>query len=84
MHGTNLSELIALRCCVCRKWFALRVDPDDLERYRNGVLVQFAFTNEDGTPYLCAALRELFVSQVCPDCWVLLCPDPITHPTHYN
>jgi Transposase IS116/IS110/IS902 family len=29
MHGTNL-QLIILRCRVCGKWVALRVDPDDV------------------------------------------------------
>jgi hypothetical protein len=28
MHGSNL-QLIILRCCVCRRWIALRVDPDE-------------------------------------------------------
>ena len=83
MHGTNL-QLIVLRCCVCRKWIALRVDPDDLERHANGMFVQFAFTGRNGTPYLSPAERELFISACCGTCWDLLCVDPITHPTAYN
>jgi len=31
MFGEKL-ELITVRCCVCKTWFALRVDPDDLDR----------------------------------------------------
>jgi hypothetical protein len=80
MYGTNL-QVIALRCCVCRQWVALRVDPDDLERYVNGMLVQFAFTNRNGTPYLSPAERELFISACCGSCWSLLCP---ASPTAYN
>ena len=83
MYGTNL-QLIVLRCCVCRKWIALRVDPDDLERHAHGMFVQFAFTDRNGTPYLSSAERELFISACCGSCWDLLCVDPITHPTGYN
>lgn len=80
MGGEKL-ELIAMRCCVCRKWIALRVDPDDLERHRSGVLVQHAFVTCDGEPYLGAAERELFVSGVCGDCWPLLCE---SNPSAYS
>jgi hypothetical protein len=83
MYGTNL-QVIALRCCVCRQWVALRVDPDDLERYVNGMLVQFAFTKRNGTPYLSPAERELFISACCGSCWDLLCADPTTYPMAYN
>jgi hypothetical protein len=75
MHGTNL-QLVTRRCCVCGTWFALRVDPDDLDRHpHDGVFVQFAF------PYLTAAERELlFLSRVCGDCWPLICPsDPLAY-----
>ena len=77
MFGEKL-ELITMRCCVCRKWIALRVDPQDLECHRSGVLVQHAFVRLDGEPYMSAAERELFVSGVCGDCWPLLCgSDPL-------
>jgi hypothetical protein len=78
LHGTNLTEVIALRCVVCGKFVAVRIDPVDLRRHHEGLFVQFAF------PYLDASLRELFISGVCPDCWDLLCPDPIVHPTAYH
>ena len=80
MYGINL-QVIALRCCVCRKWVALRVDPDDLERHVNGMLVQLAFADCNGTPYLSPAERELFISACCGSCWSLLCP---ASPTAYN
>jgi hypothetical protein len=74
MYGENL-ELITRQCCVCRRWFALRVDKDDLARHlRHGVYVQNAFTNRAGKPYLDADQRELFISKLCSDCWALLCP----------
>ena len=77
MYGTNL-ELIVLRCCVCRRWVALRVDPDDLERHANGMYIQ------DACPYLPPELRELFISQTCGACWDLLSADPISHPFAYH
>jgi hypothetical protein len=69
MYGTNL-QLIALR-----------VDHDDLESHRNGLLAQFAFADCNGTPYLSPAERELFISACCGSCWSLLCP---ASPTAYN
>jgi hypothetical protein len=78
MHGTNL-QLIVLRCCVCRRWVALRADIDDLNaHYYGGVYVQHAL------PYLNAADRELVYSGVCAACWCELCPDPIVHWRYYN
>ncbi len=74
MHGKNL-ELITMQCCVCERWFALRVDRDDLDRHvRRAVYAQHAFTDLAGRPYLDPAERELFISKVCSDCWALLCP----------
>ena len=68
-------ELMTLQCCVCKKWTALQVDRGDLRRHlEDGVFVQHAFVHRDGTPYLCAAERELFISGCCNDCWHLLCP----------
>jgi hypothetical protein len=74
MYGENL-ELITKQCIRCERWFALRVDMDDVDRHqRNGVYVQDAFTNRDGKTYLDAAERELFISKLCGGCWKLLCP----------
>jgi hypothetical protein len=78
MYGKNL-QLITLRCGVCKRWVALRVDPDDLARHlHDGVLVQ------DALPYLDASTRELVLSAVCSRCWDLLCPNPTAHPFAYN
>jgi len=80
MHGTNLSVIALRRCAVCRKFVAVRLDPDDLDRHRSGVPVQDAFTNENGVPYMSAGDRELFISGVCSDCWSLLCaPNPLDY-----
>jgi len=66
MYGTNL-QLMVLRCCVCRRWVALRVDPDDVFAFTEGMYIQ------DACPYLSPELRELFISQTCGECWSRLC-----------
>ena len=73
MFGEKL-QLITKQCCVCKKWTALRVDPDDLERHRKGLFVQHAFVDPMGRPYLTPVEQELFLSECCNDCWNLLCP----------
>jgi hypothetical protein len=79
MFGEKL-KLITLQCCVCHKMTVLRVDPEDLERHKRGVVVQRAFINRDGKPYLTASEQELFISQCCRECWALLCPsDPLAY-----
>jgi hypothetical protein len=41
-----------VQCCVCKTWFALRVDPDDLDRHlSHGVFAQDAFVDRAGRPY---------------------------------
>lgn len=62
----------------------MRLDEEDLARHRAGVLVQFAFTDRAGAPYLNAGERELFISGVCNDCWPLLCADPLAFPLEYS
>jgi hypothetical protein len=74
MFGEKL-ELITMQCCVCRTWFAVSVDRDDLDQHlRHGVLVQDAFARRDRKPYLTRSERELFISACCDSCWHLLCP----------
>lgn len=48
MHSRSLSTVITLVCVVCGRHVALRLDADDLERHRGGVLVQDAFADENG------------------------------------
>ena len=78
VFGENL-KLIAVPCVVCRTWIAMRLDEEDLARHRAGVLVQVAFVDRAGSPYLNAGERELFVSGACNDCWSLLCPNPLEY-----
>ena len=72
MYGQNLA-LVTMQCRVCKRWFALRLDKDDLSRHRDGTFVQHAFCDRTGRPYLDASLRELCISAVGPCCWPLLC-----------
>src|ERR1019366_5337385 len=69
MHGQNLT-LVTKQCRVCKRWFALHVDKDDLSRHLlDGIYVQHAFVRADGRPYLSPGERELFISAVGPCCW---------------
>jgi hypothetical protein len=78
VFGKNL-EPVAARCVVCKKFVAIQVDPEDLARWWGGVLAQ------DAMPYLSAADRELLcLSNVCGECWKLLCPEPLVYPHEYN
>ena len=79
MFGENL-QLITIQCCVCKKWVAMRVDPEDFASHEQGMFVQHTFVQRDGKPYLTAAERELFVSECCDTCYHLLCPsDPLAY-----
>ncbi len=73
MFGTH-KQLITKTCVTCQKVVAMRVDPQDIQRHREGVLVQDAFADRAGVPYLNAGEREMFISGVCDDCFRLLCP----------
>ena len=64
---------------VCGKIVILRVDPEDVERRRSGVLIQNAFADESGTPYLNAQSREILISGTCGDCYALLCSSNYPH-----
>jgi len=80
VQGNQRTQLLTPRCVVCGKVVALRVDPEDVERWRSGVFVQDAFADQSGTPYLDAASRELLISGTCGDCYALLCsPDPLRY-----
>ncbi|MGD1082738.1 MAG: hypothetical protein ABR881_30865 [Candidatus Sulfotelmatobacter sp.] len=80
MHGQKKTKLILIQCARCRKWQAVRMDPEDLERHANGMFVQFAFTDRNGEPYLDASERELLTSSLCGPCWALFCPsDPLAY-----
>jgi hypothetical protein len=79
MYGQNLA-LVTMQCRVCKRWFALRIDQDDLDRHYGGVYVQHAFVRRDATAYLTPAELELFLSRCCASCWAVLCPsDPLAY-----
>lgn len=75
MYGEKLDKLICVKCRICGRFTAIRLDPADLDRHvRGGIFVQFAFADRSGKPYLSASDRELLLSAVCRNCWDLLCP----------
>jgi len=47
MFGENL-QLITKQCRLCKRWFALRADPEDIQRHLNVMFVQHAFTDRRG------------------------------------
>jgi hypothetical protein len=78
MFGENL-QLVTIQCQRCGTIYALRVDLEDVDRQQNHkVMAQDAFVRRDGTPYLTAEERELFIPEgVCvPRCWKELRMDP--------
>lgn len=83
MYGEH-RQLITKTYVTCQKVVAMRVDPEDVQRHGDGTLVQDAFADRGGKPYLEPELRELWVSGVCGACWKLLCPDPLVSRHEYN
>ena len=84
VYGTNRNQFLTPRCGHCGTVVALRVDPEDVERWRSGMFVQDAFADQGGVPYLSAAEREMLISASCGDCFERMCPNPNTHPTAYH
>ena len=68
MYGEK-KQFTALKCRYCLNEVGVFVDPEDIERHERGELVQRAFADRNGVPYLTAAERELFVSKMCGKCW---------------
>jgi hypothetical protein len=79
MYGDN-RELITKGCIVCKKQVAMRVDSEDVQRFNEGMFVQHAFADRNGVPYLTPGERELWIEELCEECWYLLCPaDPLAY-----
>jgi hypothetical protein len=75
LYGEHLDKLLCVKCRICGRFTAIRLDPDDLDRHLNdGIFVQFDFADRSGKSYLDAGSRELLISGVCPADWTLLCP----------
>lgn len=60
-HGVPCGVLI--ECPHCKRTFEIVVGLTDFENFQKGMNVGEAF------PYLNADLREMFLSQICPECW---------------
>lgn len=69
--GDAMKELMksTVRCIVCDDTFDIMVDPNDLNRWAEGELIQ------DALDYLTADERELLLSGTCGSCWDTLFPD---------
>jgi hypothetical protein len=74
MFGERLDKLVCIRCRICGRFTAIRLDAEDLRRHtHDGTYVQDAFIRRDGTAYLSASERELVLTQTCESCWQTLC-----------
>ena len=69
--GDAMKELMksTVRCIVCDDTFDIMVDPNDLNRWAEGELIQEALD------YLNPDERELLLSGICGSCWDTLFPD---------
>ena len=69
--GDAMKELMksTVRCIVCDDTFDIMVDPNDLNRWAEGELIQEALD------YLNPDERELLLSGICGSCWDALFPD---------
>ena len=56
-------HIIEARCRKCHLTFDIAVDLDHFKAWQEGALIQ------DAMPYLTPEERELFISELCPDCW---------------
>lgn len=54
---------VSVVCDQCKRMFAVLVEPEDMEKWRNGALIQNAM------PYLSADDRELLISKTCGKCF---------------
>ncbi len=52
-----------VKCRDCGKEFKFNLNPKDIERWKEGELIQNVFPN------LSAEERELFISHTCGECW---------------
>ncbi len=52
-----------LECVKCGEEQAIEAKVEDVNSWRDGVLIQNAM------PYLSADEREMFISGICPICW---------------
>ena len=58
-----------VRCIVCDDTFDIMVDPNDLNRWAEGELIQ------DALEYITEDESELLLSGTCGSCWETLFPD---------
>lgn len=52
-----------IKCRQCGKEFKIKLFPEDVENFNNGIHIQEAF------PYISPEHRELLLTRTCPDCW---------------
>jgi hypothetical protein len=63
MTMSGRTQTIEFLCRECHKQYGVQVRPQDVERWKQGELIQNAL------PYLTDAERELFLSGICGPCF---------------
>ena len=60
----NNTITVSIKCSICGKKHDIEITKEQYEDYRHSnKLIQEIF------PDMKPEIRELFISQVCPDCW---------------
>ena len=61
--GRLPTESVVVTCAKCGTVHTLKVNPGDVDKWRNGELIQSAM------PYLAPTERELLISGICGPCF---------------
>lgn len=61
--GDTKNVIVEIQCVSCRKIVEVKAPIAGLKARENGALIQNAF------PYMSASEREMFISQICDDCF---------------
>jgi hypothetical protein len=68
---------VDLQCRVCPRLCKIEIDLEDLSRWEQGEMIQYAFADALGKQYLTPAERELLMSGLCDLCLQKLFEGPV-------
>jgi hypothetical protein len=61
--GDDKNVIVEIQCMSCRKTIEIKAPVAGIKARENGALIQNAF------PYMSVNDREMFISQICDDCF---------------